>query len=113
MLDDGQAARGREQRRARRQVQAARPVAARADDVDVGARRDCRPQRELAHRAREAANLVGRLAFRAQRGEQRAGERRGELAAGQHAQQLARRRFVEALAAQQALEQFRRLGAHG
>jgi hypothetical protein len=100
VLDDGQAARGREQRRARRQIQAARAVSACADDVDVGARRNGGAQRELAHRAREAANLVGRLAFRAQRGQQCARERGGELAAGQRAQQLARRRFVEMLAAQ-------------
>ncbi len=90
-----------------------RAVAAGADDVDVRARRNLRHARELAHRAREAADLVGGLALQAQRHEQRARERRRELAAGHDAQQVARRRLVEVFAAEQTFEQLLRLRAHG
>ncbi len=63
VLHYGQTARGREQRAAGAQVQAARTVAARADDVDVGSGCNRGAQAKLAHAAREPANLLGRLAF--------------------------------------------------
>ena len=81
MLDDRQPARGREQRAAGREIEAVRAVAARADDVDVRARRDRGAARELAHPEREAADLLGRLALLPQRDEQPARERGRELAA--------------------------------
>ena len=65
-----------QQRRAGGEIEAARGIAARAHDVD-GARalRNRRLARERAHRAREAAHLVGGHALRTQRGQQRARER--------------------------------------
>ena len=73
----------------------------------------CGHARELAHRAREAADLVGRLALEAQRHEQGARERRRELAAGHDAQQVARRPLLEVFTAEQTFEQLLRLRAHG
>jgi hypothetical protein len=104
---------GGQQSAASRQIQAARAVAARADDVDVRPRRNRRPERELAHTEREAANLVCRFALEAQGHEQAAGQRRREFPARHEPQQRRGARLVEILPRQQAVEQLRGLHAHG
>jgi hypothetical protein len=79
----------------------------------VRARRNLGFARQRAHRRREPADLVGRLAFLAQRREQRARERGRHFARGHELEERVRARLVEAFAAQQPLEQLRRVDAHG
>src|SRR5690606_6810239 len=111
VLDDRGPARGREQRRAGRQVQAAGTVAPGADDVDVLPRRDLGSPRELAHREREAADLARRLALLPERDQEGAGDGRLDLAGRERAQQSRRAVLVEIVAGEHALEELRRTDA--
>jgi hypothetical protein len=106
MLDDFKP-RGRgEQRAAGREIEAARTVAARADDVDIGpAGRELRAQGEFAHRKREAADLGGGLALDPKRREQRSRERGRNLAGRERAQELRGLVLTDVGARDQALEQ--------
>ncbi len=106
MLDDAHAARRRQQARARRQVEAARAVAAGADRIDrrrpLG---DLRVHGQLAHRPRKTAHLVGRLAFGTQAGEKRAGERGVEFAGREPVHEFVGVVLGERLTAQQPVQQ--------
>ena len=99
MLDDACAAGRGEEPGTRRQVQAPRTIAARAHGFD-GWRtvRNIGAHSELAHRAREAPNLFGRLAFCPQAREQR--QRQPRQAHGrQQAQEQAAERYPDERAA--------------
>ena len=107
VLHDRQPARRGEHRRARRNVHAARGIAARADDVDgTSIRRNVGPARQRAHGAREAAQLVRHHAFAAQRREH--GARHVRRACPRFvscAEQLLRLRLREVAALEQLFEQ--------
>ena len=96
VLDHGQAACRREERRARRQIEAPGSVPARADDVDrVAAAGKRRRARQRAHRSGKAAHLRGRDALAAQSRQQRPGHGGRKIRRRQAVQQCARLRLAE------------------
>ena len=72
MLDHRHPAGGREQRRARREIEAAGPITAGTDDVDgIERGRQLRAARLRTHRRGEAAQFAGSDSLGAQRHQQR------------------------------------------
>ena len=107
VLDDRHPTGRDQQRGAGGDVDAARSVTARADDVDgAGLQRRVhhRTPREFAHRASEPAQFAGDDTLAAQRREQRAGERGREPGVGERMQRPGCLGFGEVGALEHALE---------
>ena len=104
VLCDGRACSRGHERGCRRDVERVRAVAARADDVDHGGARRSDGHDVLAHRLREAGDLVGGLALRAQRDEEAGDLRRRRLAVHDRAHQLVGVRAREVMPVEQQLD---------
>ncbi len=106
VLDDGQAACGRQQCGSCGNVETAGRIATRAHHVDgsqtLG---DIGPARQAAHAAREASDFVGDGPFGAQRGEDCARQGGRGFGVGQMRQQLLSLRFGQVAALEEELQQ--------